>query len=257
MKKNPKIIVGNWKMNPQTLDEAKRIARGVKKTAEEVKKVITIMCPPTVFTSAVASLSNNRYLYTGVQNIFTETHGAYTGEISADMARNAGARFVIVGHSERRRMGETDAVVNKKILLALTSGLNPIICIGEENHDRDGHYLSVIKEQVHAALQNVALVDIPRIVIAYEPIWAVGADKAMNAHDVHVMTILIRKTIIDLYKLRKQPKQIHIPVLYGGSVDPTNTAGILTEGSADGLLVGRQSLDPKAFSDILRIANAA
>ncbi len=159
---------------------------------------------------------------------------------SRDICR---APAVIIGHSERRKMGETDEDVNKKVLLALKAKLTPIVCIGETTRDEEGKYLGFIKEQIEKALAGVQKNSLNKIIIAYEPVWAIGASTAMEAPDIHEMTIYIKKTLIDLYKM----KSVSVAILYGGAVDPANAQGILTDGEADGLLVGRQSLDSEAF----------
>jgi triosephosphate isomerase (TIM) len=254
VKKNSKIIIGNWKMNPATREEAEKIARRVSTLAPKLPHVTAVLCPPSLYLSSITRYTNNKKVFAGVQNISTESKGSFTGEISAEMVKNLSAKYVIIGHSERRKMGETDDMVNKKVQLALKHKLIPVICIGEDTRDEEGRYLSVIKEQLQKALAQVPQTDLAKIIVAYEPVWAIGASSAMNAHDVHQMTIYIIRSIMELYKTKTRLK---VPILYGGSVDPTNTFGILTEGEADGLLVGRQSLDPESFGEILRIANSA
>jgi triosephosphate isomerase len=253
VKKNKKFIVANWKMNPGTVAEAKKIALGTMRTAVTLKKVETIICPPAVFFESIIKPKAN--VAFGAQNIFSEPHGSYTGEISVVMVATSGADYTIIGHSERRKLGETDEMVNKKVLLAFKYRLMPIICIGEETRDEEGTYLTVIKNQLEQALRGVNRTQLESVIVAYEPVWAIGAKEAMNARDVHETTLFIKKTLVDLYKMKNN--RIHVPILYGGAVDPINCKDILTHGDADGLLVGRQSLDPKSFSEILRIANDA
>ncbi len=239
-------------MNPVTLAEAERLYKATAASALPLKKVETIICPPAVFLSV---LSKHKGARIGAQNIFTEQKGSFTGEISADMVAKLGAKYTIIGHSERRKLGETDEVVNKKVLQALKSKLIPIICIGEHVRDEEGHYLTALKEQLEKGLKGVSRANLENILIAYEPVWAIGAAAAMNARDVHETTIFIKKTLVDLYKMKNN--RTHVPILYGGSVDPLNCLDILTHGDADGLLVGRQSLDAKGFSEILKVANTA
>lgn len=240
-------------MNPATRDEADKIAKGVSKAGAKFSKTMAVMCPPALYLATVAKLADKKKVFAGVQNISTEPKGSFTGEISAAMAKNAGALYAIIGHSERRKMGETNAQVNKKVHLALQNKLTPIMCIGEDTRDDEGKYLSHIKDQLKEGLVEIPEANLGKIIIAYEPVWAIGASAAMSAHEVHQMTIFITKSLMEIYKTRTR---IKISVLYGGSVDPTNAFGILTEGEVDGLLVGRQSLDPAAFAEILRIANS-
>ncbi len=245
--------MGNWKMNPQTAAEAITIGKKVSKVALTTKKVMTVMCPPALYFASVKKFVDDKNTFAGVQNIFTEERGSYTGEVSIDMIKDAGAKFAIIGHSERRKMGESDEMVNKKVHLALSKKITPIVCIGETTRDEEGKYLGFIKEQLSKGLARVPTDDFTKVIIAYEPVWAIGASTAMNSHDVHQMTIFITKALIDLFRVKRQEP---VPILYGGAVDPTNAYSILTDGNADGLLIGRQSLDPEAFSDILRIANS-
>ncbi len=240
-------------MNPATRDEAEKIAKGVSKAGAKFSKTVAVMCPPALYVSSVAKTADNKKVFAGVQNISTEPKGSFTGEISAAMAKNAGATYVIIGHSERRTMGETNAQVNKKVHLTLQNKMTPIMCIGEDTRDDEGKYLSLIKDQLKEGLAEVVEANLAKIIIAYEPVWAIGAGAAMSAHEVHQMTIFITKSLMEIYKTKTR---IHVPILYGGSVDPTNAFGILTEGEVEGLLVGRQSLDPAAFAEILRIANS-
>lgn len=240
-------------MNPQTAALAITIGKKVSKVALTTKKVTTVMCPPLLYFASVRKFVDDKNIFAGVQNIFTEEKGSYTGEVSIDMVKDAGAKFVIIGHSERRKLGETDEMVNKKVHQALSKRITPIICIGETTRDEEGKYLGFIKEQLLKGLAGVPSDDFTKIIVAYEPVWAIGASAAMNSHDVHQMTIFITKALIDLFRVKRQTV---VPILYGGAVDPTNAFGILTDGNADGLLIGRQSLDPEAFSEILRIANS-
>lgn len=245
-----KIIVGNWKMNPVSLQEAQETFKAIEKGLRTNKKVTSIICPS--FTHiALLSKTKNRKSYIGAQNIFAETKGSFTGEVSIDMLKDLGVSHVILGHSERRKLGESDELINKKILLSLKYKLTPIFCIGETVRDEDGAYLAFLKEQLVKGLVGVTKAELSKIIIAYEPVWAIGAATAMNARDVHETTILIKKTLSDLYKLKARAS---VPILYGGSVDITNAYGILTEGEADGLLIGRQSLEAKSFLDIIKSA---
>lgn len=243
-----KMIVGNWKMNPQTVKDATKLFEGINKQVPKPLRVVPIICAPYIY---LPLLKKSKVLL-GAQNIFTEAKGSYTGEISIDMVKNFKISHVIIGHSERRKMGETDEMVNKKVHLALEADITPIICIGETTRDEEGSYLGFLKGQLEQGLKGVSRNAVGRVIIAYEPVWAIGASTAMNAHDVHQMTLFIKKALIDIYKSKTITG---IPVLYGGAVDPTNAHGILTEGEADGLLIGRQSLDAKSFGEILQIAN--
>jgi triosephosphate isomerase len=252
--KTQKIIVGNWKMNPESSKKALEVFTGIEKglTKVNAKKVTAIVCPSYLHIGTVKAKSKGRALI-GAQNFYPELKGSFTGEVSPVMLKDMGVSHVILGHSERRKMGESDESVNKKVLLALKNKITPIICIGETTRDDDGAYLAVIKDQILHALEGVTRPQLNSIIIAYEPVWAIGATVAMNAHDVHQMMIFIKKVLLDQYKMKSFSAT---PVLYGGAVDPTNAHGILTEGEADGLLVGRQSLEAASFLEIIGYANA-
>jgi triosephosphate isomerase len=252
MIKGKKIIVANWKMSPVSGKEALALYKRIANIAGKLKKIKTLVAPSYIHVAALTA-KKSKAVSLGVQNIFSEQKGSYTGEVSVDMASSVGAQFAIIGHSERRKLGETNDMVNKKVLLALKNKLTPIICIGEDTRDEEGKYLGLIKEQLETSLKGVSRNALGDTIIAYEPVWAIGATKAMEAREVHEMTIYITKTVMDIYKTKTR---LEVPVLYGGAVDPTNAHGILTEGEAGGLLIGRVSLDPEGFGEILRIANA-
>lgn len=243
-----KIVVANWKMNPGTLAEAKKLAALSLRT--KPKGVKLVLCPPTLFFMSLSANSRNKNYQLGVQNIFHETSGAYTGEISAKMASVAGAQFAICGHSERRRLGETDIDVSKKVLAALKEKIIPILCIGEAERDTHGAYLDFLKGQIRNSLSSVSKNLVKKIIIAYEPVWAIGkeAKDALNADTLHQTTILIRKILVDRFGTVGR----EVKIIYGGSVAPENAREIVQGGEVDGLLVGHQSLNSVSFTKILR-----
>ena len=248
-----KLVVGNWKMEPPTLAEAKKLARAVAKKARALQSVKTVICPPFIFLHAMKSMTDNAWCALGAQDVFFEDRGAYTGEISPFMLTDAGVRYVIIGHSERRILGETNETVGKKLRAILSHGLTAILCVGERVRDEGGEYLRFVEEEVRAAFEKVTKDALSRVIIAYEPIWTVGA-KALRAdtpEELFSMVIFIRKTIGKLYG---KDAAHAMRVLYGGSVNETNAEGFLSRGNADGLLVGRASLDGKKFAAILEIA---
>ncbi|HEV2601589.1 MAG TPA: triose-phosphate isomerase, partial [Candidatus Babeliales bacterium] len=213
MRKNP-IIVGNWKMNPQTIKEAQNLFLKIAKGALQQKKVTTIICPSYIHLGLFAQNKNKKTVLLGAQNFFYEEKGSFTGEVSLGMIVDAGARYAIIGLSERRKIGETDSIINKKILAALSQKITPIICIGEKDRDEEGNYYGFLKQQLEEDLQGVSRQNISKVIIAYEPIWAIGSSMAMDAHDIHGMTIFIKKTIMEMFRT-KTP--IEIPILYGGA----------------------------------------
>jgi triosephosphate isomerase len=253
MQKKKQLIIGNWKMNPWKVDDARKIFDTVKKEAGRLTHVQTVMCPPFVFISDLAKKVSGHRCVLGAQDMFYEMEGAHTGEVSPLMLSSVGAKYVIIGHSERRALGETDETVNKKILAALKMGLIAVLCAGEKERDAGSDYFSFVKNQIVAAFSKVPKRSLVNVVIAYEPVWAIGAKATGIATplDLVEMTIFIRKTISDLFD---QSSAKAIPVLYGGSVDEKNAESFLKEGEADGLLVGRASLDIGKFIKILQTA---
>ncbi len=250
-----KIIVGNWKMFPETLKEAEVIVRAVKKEAVRATKTRVVVCPPHVFLSPVKKIAAKSRLLVGAQNSFWEEKGARTGEISPSQVRSVGASYVILGHSERRALGEDDATAAKKVALAAKQGLTVVLCVGERERtgEEGGHY-RIVRDQLLASLAGVPAKAASSLVIAYEPVWAIGtqAKRAATPEDFREIAILVRKNLTDIFGKKAA---FAIPVLYGGSVDEHNAGGFITGGGADGLLIGRVSLDPLQFNAIIRLAN--
>lgn len=250
--KQKKLIVGNWKMNPRTVTEARKIFSAVKKEAGVLKKTDVVMCPPSVFLGDFAKEGTGKYGL-GAQNFHFEKEGAFTGEISAPMLVSLKAKYVILGHSERREMGETDEFIAKKTFSALEAGLFVILCVGEKERDTECTYLETLKAQIEGSLSGVPKNMLAKLVIAYEPVWAIGA-KAKGAvlpEELLETIIFIRKVLAGIYD---QSTAHATKILYGGSVDEKNSEGFMKEGGAAGLLVGRASVDAKKFISILRIA---
>lgn len=251
------FIVANWKMNPPHKEAAMAIWSGIKKAALEASAsgVKTVICPPAVYAGLLAPkvLGSEGVAALGLQDVFYENEGSYTGAVSISMLQSIGATYVIVGHSERRiKLGETDAQIAQKVNLALATGITPILCVGEHTRDTHGQYLDVIRDQLKASLAGIDPKSIRKIIIAYEPVWAIGkTDKdAMKPSDIHETKIFIHKTLTDIYG----SDAAKVPVLYGGSVSSVNAPAILENGEVDGLLVGGKSLIPEEFSAIINAA---
>jgi len=253
MKKAKKIIVGNWKMNPVSPEEAKALVAGIKKEAKKALKISeAVLCPPAVYLAETAKALSATKLLVGSQDVhFVEGVSSQTGFISAIQYKNAGAKYAIIGHSERRERGDTDEIVNKKTLAALNAGLVSITCFGEKTRQSNGEYLAVIRSQIEKALVGVSSDMLKKVLLSYEPVWAIGAKEAMTPRDLHEMSLYIRKVLIGLYGA---PVAAGVRILYGGSVNPTNAEAIMKEGEVDGLLVGRDSLNAVNFVQILAIA---
>ena len=249
-----KIIIGNWKMNPLSLREAKDIAKGVSKYSKKYKKTQVILCPPALYALPVMQGFKNPPFALGLQNIFPEHQGSHTGEISADMAKGIDVQCVLAGHSERRSRGETNTDINKQVHAILNAKMIPVLCIGESVRDKDATYLEFLQNEITECIVGLTEAQISKTIIAYEPIWAIGKgeEEAMKGADMYQMFIFIKKIINDLYSGRAAKK---VKVLYGGSVSGNNAEDLLVEGHIDGLLIGRQSLYPEHFGEIIKIAD--
>ncbi|MCX6751153.1 MAG: triose-phosphate isomerase [Candidatus Nomurabacteria bacterium] len=251
--KSKNIIVGNWKMNPLSLKEAEKLFADVVKSISDIKKTEIVICAPFVYLEKLKKISKKISL--GAQDVFWGEVGAFTGEISAEMLYDIGARYVIVGHSERRAMGENNNDVNKKIKSALSAGLRPILCVGEGMRDENHEYLNFVKIQIEECLNGVSKDSISKIVIAYEPVWAIGKEAPHPAtpEEFREMNIFIKKILSDKFGVKEISK---VRIIYGGSVDDKNAEGFIKDGKANGFLPGRASLSPEKFSKIVKICEA-
>jgi len=248
-------------MNPQTPVEAREIFSALKRIAKDFKKTELVICPPFIYLPILLTfnfkLSN---LKIGAQDVFWENpqanKGAFTGEISSEMLKNLGVTHIILGHSERRTMGETDEMVNKKIKASLRSKLTPILCVGEKKRDTDGRFFEFLKNQIKSAFSKIKKADLSKVIIAYEPIWAIGKSEKeyMRGEELYQMVIFIRKTLSDIYGKKEvwKPK-----IIYGGSVTAFNISDIVFQGQVDGILPGRASLNPKEMKEIMKILETA
>lgn len=247
MTKQKKLVVGNWKMYPERLEDARKIVLEVKKISKKVRRTNIVLCPPFVYLSVFSGIGKG-LLHLGAQNTHSESYGSFTGEVSVSQIEQFGVDYIIVGHSERRKMGELDEEVNKKVKATLDYGMKPIVCIGESSRDHNGDYLSFIKNQLHSALRDVEKKYLSDIIIAYEPLWAVGAKEAMSPRDLQIMTIYIKKVLKDMFG----DFSVGVLVIYGGAVDYVNAGDLIKEGNVSGFLVGRQSLQAKDFTEIIK-----
>lgn len=249
-----KIVIGNWKMNPLSFKEADKLFNDIKKIISDVKKTEVVICAPFLYLENLKKLSKK--ISIGAQDSFWEEKGAYTGEISNEMIAKMGAKYVILGHSERRAMGENDIDINKKIKSAISAGILPILCVGESTRDENHEYLNLVKKQIEECLHGVSKNFISKVIIAYEPVWAIGkgAIREATTEEFREMNVFIRKILTDKFGVEAVEK---VRIIYGGSVHPENAEGFLKEGQADGFLVGRDSLDPKKFSAIVKITENA
>lgn len=245
------ILAGNWKMH-MTIAEATDFVRSIRRGLNEVKDVDRVLCPPFTVLGAVRDLLSATEIGLGAQNMHWEEKGAYTGEVSPRMVQEL-AQYVILGHSERRAyFHETDEMVNRKIQAALAHGLLPIVCVGETEAQHDaGQTEEVVGSQVRACLAGLTAEQAGGLVIAYEPVWAIGTGKAATVAGAGaVIGLTIRGTVAELYD---QATAQAVRVQYGGSVNPGNIAEFMAHPDVDGALVGGASLKPD-FVDLVRVA---
>jgi triosephosphate isomerase (TIM) len=243
-----KLIAGNWKMNTDRAS-AVALAKGISTRAGEVPNVDLLVCPPSIYLAPVAEVLAGSKVALGAQNMYHEANGAFTGEISATMLLDLGARYVILGHSERRHiLGETDEAVNKKTLAALAWGLVPIVCVGELLAEREaGKTADVIRGQFEGSLAGVTAQQIDRLVIAYEPVWAIGTGKVATPEQAEEVHADLRSLLTKRYNGEAAQR---VRILYGGSVKPSNAGELLGQPNIDGALVGGASLKVEDFIGI-------
>lgn len=274
MKPKRPLLVGNWKMNPVSLGDARKRFLDIKKAANIYKEVDVVICPPSPFVAVLSELSHGKKYLTGARSLGTlnpalalkgkksgqvyigaqdssvyEEGGSRTGEVGAKMLASSGADYIILGHSERRALGDNGQSISQKIHNVLRTHAFVILCVGEKERDSDAGYLEVIKAQLKEALSSVARSDMHRIIVAYEPVWAIGRkdNVAITSHDLHQMVVYIKKYLRDTWgdTISSMTK-----ILYGGSVTSENAEDILINGQVDGLLVGRASFEASSFKDI-------
>jgi triosephosphate isomerase len=248
------LIVANWKCNPTTLAKAKNLFDSIKKGVQGIKNVKVVLCPPFVFLPVLKSRMRN--LKVGAQDCFWEEKGAYTGEVSPKMLKNLGLKYVIIGHSERRKyLREKNEMINKKIKASLSFKLKPIFCIGETKKEKNrGQSLKVINSQISRGLRGITEKEARRVIIAYEPAWAIGTGKPCDTNIVLTQSLIIRGVI---KKMFGPDTSRRIPILYGGSVDSQNAPGFISAAKMSGLLVGGASLEAKEFTKIVKAVNRA
>lgn len=243
-----KIVAGNWKMN-KTLQEGVELAKTINRQVED-NGIIVILCTPFIHLSEVSKVITKDSLFLGAQNCASETSGAFTGEISVDMIRSTGAEYVIIGHSERRSYyHEDDALLNKKVKLALSSELTPIFCCGEVLAERQsGNHMKVVKTQIEKGLFDLTPADFAKIVIAYEPVWAIGTGVTASSDQAQEMHKVIRELVAEKYG---NGVAENTSILYGGSVKPSNAKELFANPDVDGGLIGGAALNAADFMGIV------
>ncbi len=224
-----KIVIGNWKMAPRSMEEARATFMNIKGVAGKVRNVQTVVCSPAVFISELQKKVSGHRCVLGAQDLHWEKVGAYTGCVSGVQLAGAGAQYVIIGHSERRSVGETDDEVAKKTKAALQAKLVPVVCFGELERDEGGAFTKMLRTQIKESLDGVTRPNAKKIVLAYEPVWAIGKDakREPTSDEVLEISIFVRKVLADLYG---EKIAYDVPLLYGGSVSPQNAQEILVKG---------------------------
>jgi triosephosphate isomerase len=248
-----KVIAGNWKLN-KDVHQTEELLAGLKSALSfDLKGVKVIVCPPFTSLETASRWTKGSPMCLGAQNMYHEDEGAFTGEISPRMLKSVGCEYVILGHSERRQIfGETDELINKKVKKAIASGLIPIVCVGETLDQREKNVTAqVVTTQARGVLKDISAEHIEKIIIAYEPVWAIGTGRNATPQQAEEVHLLIRTLLAELYTPTRAEKII---IQYGGSVKPDNAAELLWQPNVDGALVGGACLKADSFTAIIKAA---
>jgi len=243
------LIVGNWKMN-KTVSEAIDMVKNLKQNLNDVTDREIVVCPPYTSLANVEEIIKNSNIFLGAQNVFWEEKGAYTGEISPGMLKEIGCKYVIIGHSERRHyFNETDYIVNKKLKAVFNSNMVPIVCVGETLDEREKNLtFKIIENQIRKGLEKLNQQEAQKIVIAYEPVWAIGTGKTATPQQAQEVHQFIRELYSSIYGNNAE----FIRILYGGSIKPDNFSDLMKQKDIDGGLVGGASLEVNSFTKIVK-----
>lgn len=249
MKKSVPLIAGNWKLNPVTLLEATTLASSVAKKVKKNDEPYVTIAPPSIYLADVGKKIKSSSVALAAQDVHFEHSGAHTGEVSVLQLKDLGVTFVIIGHSERRAAGETDQVVSLKTQVVLKQKLTPIVCIGERERDDQGNFFSFVEAQLRSLADGLTASQMKKVILAYEPIWAIGTGNTATGEDVKEMQLFVESVLTKIYD---RPTARKVRLLYGGSVKPGNAAILHSEGGMGGFLVGGASLNAEAFSAIIK-----
>lgn len=241
------LIVGNWKSYITSINDAEKLFKGIEKALPRILKSEVVVCAPYPFIEFLEDSYSGKRISFGAQNVYFES-GAHTGEVSAAALKSIGVSSVIVGHAERRSMGETDEDVSKKIGALLDQKMRPIVCVGEKERDKDGHYLHELETSIISSLAILGPNDLKKIVIAYEPVWAIGSPLPPSARAIRETIIFIRKVLADRFD---KTQALKAKIIYGGAVDAHNVEELSKESGANGFLLGRASVDAESFTNII------
>jgi len=239
------ILIANWKNYPNSLPEAKALVKELSKKKALLSKTALFIAPPAPYYDLVS----HSFAKLASQDLFPFDKGSHTGAVSIEVLKSFGVKLAILGHSERRALGETSENVSAKVKAALKAGITPLVCVGEKIKDNDGEHFEFLREEIKASLIGVSKKDVEKIFLSYEPVWAIGKSykDAMTPEEVTQTIIFIKKILSDLYG---RSTAENIPILYGGSVEPKNARALMTSG-VKGFLVGHASLNAKSFSGIV------
>ena len=245
-----KVVAGNWKMN-MTDPEAVDLAKALKDNLRSIDNLELVVSPPFTSLSSLSGILAGSNIGLGAQNLFWESSGAYTGEVSAEMLLSVGCKYVIIGHSERRQyFGEGNQSVNRKVKTAIERGLTPIVCVGERLEQREaGKTEAVVEDHVRGAFEGLSSEEVRKAVIAYEPVWAIGTGKTATPEQANEVHLFIRELIKKLYDADLSSR---MRILYGGSVKPENARSLIEQPELDGFLVGGASLKVESFAAIAK-----
>lgn len=247
-----KIIVGNWKMNPETAQKAKDIMFEIKNNAQSFGDVKVVICPPFVYLNEISGIiSKSKKIVLGAQDVFVGKGVSHTGEVGIDLLKSLKVEFVIVGHSERRKLTDTNEIVKEKLLESLKNGLKVILCVGENERNEHGDHYHEVKIQLENAIRKLPRKFIKNLIVAYEPIWAIGKSEkdAIKPDQMHEISIYIKRILSDILGAKEVEK---VKILYGGSITKNNYKEIIEKGNIDGFLIGRESLRPESFLELIR-----
>ena len=242
-------ILANWKMNPKSPKEAQLLFESTKNAVGRLRAVSIILAPPVIFLQSITSGYKGNKIEFAAQEISLYDSGSHTGDISAEQFYNTGAQYALIGHSECMAPLEELRV---ETFMALKHGLTPIVFIGEGERDEQGKYLKVVRDQIITSLKELSAGQMSDVIFCYEPVWAVGANRAMDVYDIHAMALYIRKVLVEEHSAAIARK---VQILYGGSVNIANVKSILEIEDLDGIAVGRVSTDAEKFTELLKIAN--
>jgi triosephosphate isomerase len=249
MKHKPALVVANWKLNPGTAADAKTLAQGVKKLLPKDCQSEVVVAPPFLYIPEVSKVLAKSSIKIAAQTVAREERGALTGEVSATLLSEYGVTYFIIGHSERRAMGETNEQVNARVQAVLKRRLTPVVCIGERERDSQGQFYNFITEQLRSLVVGLTPLQLSKIVIAYEPVWAIGTGVAATTEDVKEMQLFIVSTLTKLFDRKVAEK---VKLIYGGSVKSSSASALYQGGGMGGFLVGGASLDPHEFIQIIK-----